>query len=46
MTFWLLVVNSGVDGILKPEVREAKFTIKGLSPFFGQLVETSIDLVK
>jgi len=30
----------------KPEVREAKFTVEGLSPFFGWLVEASIDLVE
>jgi len=46
VTFWLLVANSGVGGVLKPEVREAKFTIEGLSPFFGWLVEASIDLVE
>ena len=46
MTFWLLVVNSGVGSILKPEVGEAKFTVEGLSPFFGWLVEASIDLVE
>ena len=46
MTFWLLVANSGVDGILKPKVREAKFTVEGLSPFFSWLVEASIDLVE
>ena len=46
MTFWLLVANFGVGSILKPEVEEAKFTVEGLSPFFGWLVEASIDLVE
>jgi len=46
VTFWLLVVNSGVGGILKPEVGEAKFTVEGLSSFFGWLVEASIDFVE
>ena len=46
VTFWLLVVNSEAGGILKPEVKEAKFTVEGLSPFFDWLVKASIDLIE
>jgi len=35
VTFWLLVANSRVGGILKLEVGEAKFIVEDLSPFFG-----------
>jgi len=46
VTFWLLVVNFEAGGILKPEVKEAKFTVEGLSPFFDWLVKASIDLIE
>jgi len=46
VTFWLLVVNFEVGGILKPKVKEAKFTVEGLSPFLDWLVKASIDLIE
>ena len=41
-----MVVNFEAGGILKPKVKEAKFIVEGLSPFFDWLVKASIDLVE